>query len=243
MSLLNVTSNPSPNFDTRANAQMPDMLVLHYTGMQSGREAIARLKDPVAKVSAHYVVEENGNIIQLVDEKNRAWHAGGSHWAGVDGVNGCSIGVEIVNPGHEWGYTEFPDAQMQAVLSLSKEIVARYNIAKNRVLGHSDVAPDRKQDPGELFNWRLLAEHGVGFVVPDNLSDGDEVSAQSPKKEISDLQLKLQQFGYGLDVSGEYDAATKACVTAFQRHWHQAGVTGVASKATVAKLNYLLLVK
>jgi N-acetylmuramoyl-L-alanine amidase len=241
MSKLDIIERPSPNFDTRPDARHPDMLVLHYTGMQTAEDAISRLADPNAKVSAHYVICEDGVVVKMVAEENRAWHAGVSHWAGEGSVNSFSIGVEIVNPGHEWGYQAFPNSQMQTVLQLTKQIVERHNIPKNRVLGHSDVAFSRKTDPGELFNWHLLAENGVGFVAPSELVRGTEyVSSHSTALEISSLQSKLKQFGYGLDVTGDYCDATKDCVTAFQRHWFQSGVSGLADVETLAKLNFLL---
>ena len=151
---------PSPNFDARAGAV--DFLVLHYTGMQSCEAAVARLCDPVAKVSSHYVVDEDGTTYALVGEEKRAWHAGVSYWRGVRGLNDRSIGIEIVNPGHEFGYRAFAEAQMAAVLELSRGIIARHGIEARNVVGHSDIAPDRKQDPGELFEWKWLAGNGVG---------------------------------------------------------------------------------
>ncbi|MCK5040986.1 MAG: N-acetylmuramoyl-L-alanine amidase [Sphingomonadales bacterium] len=241
MAKLKITERLSPNFDARPNGCRPDMLVLHYTGMETGGDAIERLADVEAKVSAHYVVEEDGNIIQMVVEENRAWHAGVSHWAGQDSVNDFSIGIEIVNPGHEWGYRAFPDAQMQAVLQLAKEIVARYSIPRNRVVGHSDVAFMRKDDPGELFNWQMLADNGVGFVAPDEGIGGvTYISSNSSTEEITDLQSKLKQFGYGLHVTGDYGEETVSCVTAFQRHWFQNGVSGLADAQTMQKLDLLL---
>ena len=152
---------PSPNFDERERAI--DMIVLHYTGMKTAQEALHRLRDPEAKVSAHYVIDEDGTIYQLVDEAKRAWHAGVSHWRGVDNVNHNSIGIEIVNPGHEWGYREFTQAQYAALIPLCQQIKARYNIPDENIVGHEDVAPNRKQDPGELFDWKLLADNGLGI--------------------------------------------------------------------------------
>src|SRR5262249_42163258 len=140
-----------------------DMLVLHYTGMQSAAAAIDRLCDPAAKVSAHYLIEEDGTAWRLVDETRRAFHAGVSFWQGTTDVNSASIGIELVNPGHEWGYRPFPDAQMQTLETLAQEILRRHAIPPDRVVGHSDVAPARKQDPGELFDWRRLADAGIGL--------------------------------------------------------------------------------
>ena len=152
---------PSPNHDERPCPV--DMLVMHYTGMQSGAAAIERLRDPVARVSSHYVVEEDGTIWRLVPEERRAWHAGISHWRGHDVLNGRSIGIEIVNPGHEWGYRPFPALQMAAVCELALGLLSRHVIPARNVVAHSDIAPDRKQDPGELFDWQGLATNGVGL--------------------------------------------------------------------------------
>ena len=156
---------PSPNFDER-DARV-SMLVLHYTGMEDAASAIARLRDPEAKVSCHYLVDEDGRILRLVDEGKRAWHAGRSYWRGIHGVNAASIGIEIVNPGHEFGYRPFPEEQMDALVPLVADIVRRHGIWPSNVVGHSDVAPDRKQDPGELFDWALLARHGVPLLHAD----------------------------------------------------------------------------
>ncbi len=157
---LDIIEAPSPNFDART--KLPDMLVLHYTGMQTGEAALARLCDPEAGVSSHYLVEEDGRIFRLVAEERRAWHAGRSFWKGEEGVNHASIGIEIVNPGHEFGYRPFPQAQIDAVIALVADIRSRWQIDDNRILGHSDVAPARKIDPGELFPWKRLAEAGHG---------------------------------------------------------------------------------
>ncbi|MDA0260985.1 MAG: N-acetylmuramoyl-L-alanine amidase, partial [Proteobacteria bacterium] len=148
---------PSPNFDARPPDRKIDILLLHYTGMLSAEAALERLCDPGAKVSAHYVVDEDGQTFRLVDEVNRAWHAGQSSWAGESDINGRSIGIEIVNPGHEWGYRRFPDVQIAAVIELSARVLSRHPIPAARVLAHADVAPERRMDPGELFDWQRLA--------------------------------------------------------------------------------------
>ena len=153
---------PSPNFDSREGQEI-DMLVLHYTGMKTAQEALDRLCDPAAKVSAHYVVDEDGTVYRLVAEENRAWHAGVSSWRGASNVNQRSIGIEIVNPGHEFGYRAFPKAQMETVAALCKGILSRHAIAARNVVAHSDIAPVRKEDPGELFDWKGLAELGIGL--------------------------------------------------------------------------------
>ena len=155
--------SPSPNFDARKSDANVDMLVLHYTGMRDGHVALERLRDPATKVSAHYMIEEEGTVYALVDEELRAWHAGVSCWAGQRDINGCSIGIELVNPGHEFGYRPFPAKQRDALVALAEDIVRRHAIPAHRVLGHSDVAPARKQDPGELFDWAGLARVGIGL--------------------------------------------------------------------------------
>jgi N-acetylmuramoyl-L-alanine amidase len=202
---------PSPNFDARPGPV--DVLVLHYTGMQSAGAALARLCDPVAKVSSHYLVDEDGTGYRLVEEQSRAWHAGVSSWRGVARLNDASIGIEIVNPGHEFGYRAFPDAQMAAVLELCRGIVGRHKIPARNVVAHSDIAPDRKQDPGELFPWRRLASEGVG-VWTDEFSTGD-------------LMEDLAAIGY--------DIAAKGVVTAFQRHFLPDNLSGEADARTIGR--------
>ena len=202
---------PSPNFDARVKP--PDMILVHYTGMRTGEAALARLTDPDARVSAHYVVEEDGRVFSLVPEARRAWHAGKSFWKGERDINGCSIGIEIVNPGHEFGYRSFPDVQIEAVIRLAHDIFSRHPIPKERVLGHSDVAPARKTDPGELFPWRALADHGIG-VWPKHLHEALRVPHQEG----------LARFGYGVEPSDDIPA--KTVVTAFQRHFRPDKVDG-----------------
>ena len=221
---------PSPNWDDRPAGVAVDMLILHYTGMQSGAAAIARLRDPAARVSSHYVVEEDGAVYRLVAEDRRAWHAGISFWRGRRALNDVSVGIEIVNPGHEWGYRRFPDVQMTAVEVLCREIVARHGIVPERVLGHSDVAPDRKQDPGELFDWRGLARSGLG-VWPDDI--------QAEPLSVADAQRKLRAFGYECPQTGAMDPATRIVVTAFQRHFRPENVDGLLDAETCARLSAL----
>lgn len=167
---MSLIESPSPNFDARRAP--PDMVVLHYTGMQTGEAALARLCDPAAKVSAHYMIEEDGRIFRLVPEERRAWHAGVSFWKGERDINAVSIGIEIVNPGHEFGYHAFPDPQIEALIALLDQVRGRWQIPDARILGHSDVAPERKQDPGELFPWKRLAEAGHGLWVEPPPSPG-----------------------------------------------------------------------
>ena len=156
---MNIIDSPSPNFDERG--RKVDTIVLHYTGMRTGGEALGRLCDPAAKVSAHYLIEEDGRVFRLVAEENRAWHAGVSSWKGEGEINARSVGVEIVNPGHEWGYREFPPPQIDALIDLLKGVAARHEVSLSRVVGHSDIAPERKDDPGEKFPWARLAAEGL----------------------------------------------------------------------------------
>ncbi len=219
---------PSPNHDERHSPV--DMLVLHYTGMQSAQAAIDRLRDPappapLSRVSSHYVIEEDGTIWRLVPEDRGAWHAGISHWRGHDTLNGRSIGIEIVNPGHEWGYRPFPEAQMQAVIWLCRGILGRHPIPPVNVVGHSDIAPDRKQDPGELFDWPGLASAGIGLWPP---SDPAPVAAH-------DVAAALATIGYPVP-----DLATT--VRAFQRRWRPEAVTGIADATTRARIAAVLAV-
>ncbi len=207
---------PSPNADARPAGAAIDHLVLHYTGMQTAAEAIARLRDPVAKVSSHYVVDEDGTVYALVDETLRAWHAGISFWRGARELNGRSIGIEIVNPGHEWGYRAFPEAQILAVRDLCHGILQRHPIPARNVVGHSDIAPNRKQDPGELFPWAWLAAAGIG-VWTDSVAPG------------RDLTADLAAIGY--DVS----LPPRDLIIAFQRHFLPQHLSGAADAPTAAK--------
>lgn len=230
----------SPHHDARAAAR-PDMIVLHYTGMLTAEEALARLRAPESKVSCHYFVGEGGEIAQLVPEARRAWHAGLSSWEGASDVNSRSIGIEIVNPGHDFGYPDFAPAQIEAVIGLCREIIARYRIRPRRVLAHSDVAPARKKDPGEKFPWTRLAAGGVGlWVEPAPLAPGPILAVGDCGEAVSALQIDLARYGYGLSVSGRYDAATQATVTAFQRHFRPARVDGRADSSVLLTLDRLL---
>jgi N-acetylmuramoyl-L-alanine amidase len=218
-------ARPSPNFDPRPEGQVVDMLVLHYTGMPSAEEALKRLCDPEAKVSAHYLIDEDGSMWRLVNEKHRAWHAGVASWRGHSDINARSIGVELVNPGHEFGYKPFTPGQMNALVALTRGIVKRHAITPRNVVGHADVAPSRKQDPGELFSWPRLAEQGVGLWPVREDPKGDADSASFLKR--------LAEYGY--DVS---DA--KAAVTAFQRHFRQKKVDGEIDQECAGLLDELL---
>ncbi len=212
---------PSPNHDERPPGVPVDILLLHYTGMQSAAAAVDRLRDPAARVSSHYVVEEDGLVWQLVPEQRRAWHAGVSFWRGDTVLNDRSVGVEIVNPGHEWGYRPFPALQMAAVCELCLGILSRHPIPARNVIGHSDVAPDRKDDPGELFDWRGLAGNGVGLWP----------AAGEP---VTDVLGALGAIGYRTDLPLE------VLLRAFQRHWRPERVDGLADAGTRERLGALV---
>jgi N-acetylmuramoyl-L-alanine amidase len=230
---------PSPNHDARTSRI--DILLLHYTGMTTEEEALARLIDPEAKVSSHYFVYEDGRIVQMVPEARRAWHAGESSWKGATDINSRSIGIEIANPGHEYGYRDFPDAQIEAGIALCRDIVKRRSIPRERVLAHSDVAPARKNDPGERFPWARFAAAGVGlWVEPAPIIAGRTLSANDRGSEVEDLQRRLVRFGYGLTVRRFYDDNTHNVVTAFQRHFRPERVDGLADPSTVDTLKRLL---
>lgn len=207
---------PSPNHGPRRDGAAIDMLILHYTGMLTGTAALDRLCDPDTEVSAHYVIDEDGTVWRLVAEDRRAWHAGRGFWAGETDINSRSIGIELVNPGHEHGYRAFPEPQMTALIALSHGILSRHAIPAHRVLGHSDVAPDRKLDPGELFDWQRLAKDGVGLW-------SDAVAG-----DMADFAGAMRRFGYG--------NASPEAIRAFQRHFRPAGVTGIADGETAARL-------
>jgi len=229
---------PSPNFDVRKTP--PDMIVLHYTGMKTGEGALDRLRDAQAKVSSHYLVEEDGRVFRLVAEERRAWHAGVSFWKGETDVNSRSIGIEIVNPGHEWGYRAFPGTQIAAVIDLLADIRTRWMIEDGRIVGHSDVAPDRKDDPGELFPWKTLAEAGHGLWVEPPAAPGAPLGEGAEGAGVFALQAGFTRLGYDCAPSGTFDAHTTSVVRAFQRHWRQDKFDGVADGETRARLIALL---
>jgi len=233
---LRVIDRPSPNYDARPQGAAIDMLVLHYTGMKTAEEALTRLCDPAAKVSAHYTIDREGRIYAHVPEERRAWHAGVSFWAGEANVNARSIGIELVNPGHEFGYVPFTDHQIAALIDLADGILARHPIAPRRVLGHSDVAPERKTDPGELFPWKHLAEFGIG--VWPNLSSPVYGGRGAKAPEGADFATTLARFGYG--VPPAIDVPLGVVVTAFQRHFRPSCINGVADAECEAILEKLL---
>lgn len=232
---------PSPNYGERVKGRAVDMILLHYTGMTDVEAALMRLCTAGSDVSAHYVVLEDGRVIQCVREAMRAWHAGASFWAGETDINSCSIGIEIVNRGHDWGYPDFPSRQIAAVTALCRGIMLRHTIPAKRVLGHSDVAPSRKKDPGEKFPWRALAHSGVGnWVAPEPFRPGEELDVGSRGDKVEALQNQLANYGYGVPVTGQYDTATADVVTAFQRHFRPERVDGIADVSTRATLQTLL---
>ena len=236
---LRIVDRPSPNHDARAGGVAIDMLVLHYTGMPSTGEALARLGDPSARVSAHYVVDEDGTIYRLVAESRRAWHAGEASWRGRRDVNGASIGVELHNPGHEHGYRPYPEPQMVALEGLAQGIMARHPIPARHVLGHSDVAPHRRCDPGELFDWRRLSEAGVGLWSARPVVKGEMGLVLRPGDggpPVKDIQRALEEVGYQIPTDGRFDAATASVVAAFQRHFRPERVDGAVDRETAQRL-------
>ncbi len=221
---LKIVSCPSPNHDARPGGAPIDILVLHYTGMRTADEALARLCDPEAKVSAHYTIGRDGRVFAHVPEERRAWHAGVSWWAGEKNVNGRSIGIELVNPGHEFGYVPFAEAQIAALIDLAGAILKRHPIPPNRVLGHSDVAPARKEDPGELFPWAQLAEFGIGLWPQSSPPPRGEVQ-RAQRGRVGEVTAQdLARFGYGLPP--HTDVPLEAVVAAFQRHFRPGEING-----------------
>jgi len=240
--MLRVIQRPSPNFNERVGVGVPDILLMHYTGMQSCEAAVQRLTDPVARVSSHYTVDEDGTVYVHVDESLRGWHAGVSHWRGESDINSRSIGIEIVNPGHEFGYRAFPEAQIAAVIELSHGILSRHRIPPRNVIAHSDIAPGRKEDPGELFPWSRFAGEGIGIWVDARAASGDSLSPGDRGDAVRALQLDLASYGYGIDPTAEFDARTRDVVIAFQRHFRPSKLDGVADAQTRDLLRRLLAI-
>ncbi len=226
---------PSPNHDARPDPARIDTIVLHYTGMLNARAALDRLRDPAARVSSHYVVEEDGAIWRLVAEERRAWHAGISFWRGRRSLNDVSIGIEIVNPGHEHGYRAFPALQMAAVCDLCLAILSRHHVAARDVVAHSDIAPDRKEDPGEKFDWPGLAREGVG-LWPEGVPDLGTGGVVRDAAALRDVRAALAAIGYAVAPEGPLDPALSTVLRAFQRHWRGEAVTGQADAGTLARL-------
>lgn len=233
---------PSPNVELRAGGQRPSILLLHYTGLETMSRALDWLCLSSSGVSCHYGVDVDGRITQMVAEEQRAWHAGVSFWAGETDINSASIGIEIHNRGHAFDYPEFPDTQMQVVERLSRDIIARYGIRPERVLAHSDVAPERKKDPGEKFPWARLAEAGIGhWVQPSPVDEGEPgLGLGDAAPRIAAFQVALRRYGYGIEPTGVIDARTAFVIAAFQRHFRPTRVDGCIDRSTVATLERLL---
>ncbi|MCJ7599128.1 MAG: N-acetylmuramoyl-L-alanine amidase [Methyloceanibacter sp.] len=234
----------SPNREARVGGRMPDMLVLHYTGMESSDAALDWLTRDEAKVSAHYLVDEEGRIAQIVAEQERAWHAGQSQWAGEIDLNSCSIGIEIHTPGHDFDYPDFTETQMQAVEALCLDILGRYPIPPHRVLAHSDIAAGRKRDPGEKFDWERLARAGIGlWVEPADIAGDEGLGTGDEGASVAELQKALLEYGYGVEVTTTYGRGLEQVVEAFQRHFRPALVSGRADLSTRETLARLLSAK
>ncbi len=231
---------PSPNFGERKGSGA-DMIILHYTAMETARAAEDWLCHQVSEVSSHYLVDEDGSVVQMVREADRAWHAGKSSWKGDGDINSLSIGIEIANPGPLAGSPPFEPAQIDAVIALCADITRRLRIRPERVLGHSDVAPGRKIDPGEKFPWNVLHARGIGhLVVPAPVRGGRFLSQGDRGQPVEALQSMLALYGYGIAISGEYDAETETVVAAFQRHFRPLLVDGVADRSTIETLHALI---
>ena len=216
------------------------MLVLHYTGMRSAEAALARLTAPEAGVSAHYLIDRAGQLYSLVSEAERAWHAGVSHWRGVSDVNSASVGIELENKGHEFGPEPYPAAQMETLINLAGEIVARHGIAARNVVGHSDIAPSRKQDPGEWFDWAALAAAGIGLWPAPRPSRGRVLATGDQGEDVERFQAALATYGYGLVADGRFGPVTRDTVAAFQRHFRPQTVDGIADLETLDRLAGLI---
>ena len=243
MSDIILNQRQSPNYDHRPKQFVVDMLVLHYTGMQDCRSALERLCDSQSKVSAHYLIDEDGICYQLVSELNRAWHAGRSSWKNETDINSLSIGIELVNPGHELGYKDFPEQQLLSLEHLIFDIKTRYKIPNHRILGHSDVAPLRKKDPGELFNWHRLFLKGIGIWPKKTHSStmgAIDPTSRLTNSNVEDIQNQLALFGYQVNKTGIYDLSTKKVVESFQRHFRPARVDGIFDNESSSRLNDLL---
>jgi N-acetylmuramoyl-L-alanine amidase len=233
---------PAANVEPRRNGQTTNMLLLHYTGMRSAAAAIEWLARTDSRVSCHYVIDVDGRITQQVPEALRAWHAGLSFWAGETDINSCSVGIEVQNPGHQMGYHDFPLPQLQAVATLSRDICQRHGITPQRVLAHSDVAPLRKIDPGEKFDWGFLARQGVGaWSVPSPVNADDTgVTRETAPAAIRAAQVLFRRYGYDMDITGALDQKTVAVIAAFQRHFRPARVDGALDLSTLATLERLI---
>ena len=236
----------SPNHNERRGFSRPDCVILHYTGMPTGAEALAWLCNRASEVSCHYFVWEDGRVVQLVAEERRAWHAGLSVWKGESDLNSASIGIEIVNPGHSQSPgaddpPPFPASQIEGVIALLRDIGARRAIAPECVLAHSDIAPARKIDPGEKFPWETLWRAGVGhWVRPAPIGEGAVYRRGQEGPRVRALQALLALYGYGVALTGVYDKQTQIVVAAFQRHFRPGRVDGEADSSTLTTLRALI---
>jgi N-acetylmuramoyl-L-alanine amidase len=231
----------SPNHGERRGYRRPNCLILHYTGMPTGEAALKALTDPACEVSAHYLIWEDGSIDQLVAESDRAWHAGRASWKGENDLNSASIGIEIVNPGHDGGSPPFPDRQIEATIGLARDISARWMIAPERILAHSDIAPARKRDPGEAFPWAALWRSGVGhWTEPAPLTGSPLFAHEEEGPAVRATQALLAVYGYDVEITGVYDRQTRQAVAAFQRHFRPERVDGEADASTMATLKALI---
>jgi len=232
---LAIRDLPSPNHDERPTHAAIDTLILHYTGLPTARAAIERLRDPSSRASAHYLVDEDGVVLRLVDEDRRAWHAGDSHWRAHRALDDRSIGIELVNPGHGPGYRHFPVLQLAIVCDLCLEILSRHDIPPRNIVGHSDVAPERCQDPGEQFDWEGLARNGVG-LWPETVPDHGTGAVVRDAASLRPVRATLSEVGYHVAPEGSLDPALSAVLRAFQRHWRPEAITGQADAGTTARL-------
>jgi N-acetylmuramoyl-L-alanine amidase len=240
-SSLPAVLTPSPNHGVRKGGRTPDSILLHYTGLPDGECALRQLCDPAAQVSAHYLVWENGRLTQLVPESRRAWHAGQGVWAGESDMNDVSIGIEIANAGHRGRLPDYPAAQIETVIALCHDIIDRWRIRPERVLAHSDASHGRKIDPGEHFPWWRLAKAGIGHFVPAAaIEDGPGLEPGGRGPEVLEFQGMLARYGYDVATTGIYDEWTTSAVTAFQRHYRQFLVDGIADYSTRATLRRLI---
>lgn len=232
---------PSPNIGARKGGLRPDFLILHYTGLENAARSIAVLSDPICEVSCHYVVDVDGRTTQMVREADRAWHAGLSFWQGETDLNSRSIGIEIQNPGHEAGMPEFPEPQMAAVERLAVDIVRRHRIKPEFVLAHSDIAPQRKIDPGEKFDWERLYRAGVGhWVAPRVISDAPIIDAATPNDAVRTCQRLLLKYGYDVPTDGLLSNHTRRVISAFQRHFRPIRCDGMPDASTIGTLESLI---
>jgi N-acetylmuramoyl-L-alanine amidase len=238
---LRAEVHASPNFGPRKDGKHPSILILHYTGMETGEVAESWLANPESEVSAHYIVHEDGRIVQMVPESERAWHAGQSFWKGETDINSCSIGIEIVNGGPLLDFPEFEGPQIDAVIDLCKGIISRHGIRPEGVLAHSDIAPARKIDPGEKFPWPVLYDAGVGhWVSPSPVKGGRFFSLGDQGQPVEALQSMLALYGYGVPIDGLFGKTTELGILAFQRHFRPEKVDGVADMSTIETLHRLL---